>query len=131
MYWLQDKIQVSGLKTKGWEGHGQKPPLVFSPDTWIQYVSIHITIILLECSRLFFSPNYFLFWRSAIFLSTLSNFSSVNGRFRVETTELRRVHVHLSLLVTSNQNTSNKKKNRYNIYPKPGMSHYIPCLIAE
>jgi hypothetical protein len=37
--------------------------------------------------------------------------SSVNGRFRVETTEVRRVHVHSSLLVaTSNQNASNKKK---------------------
>jgi hypothetical protein len=48
------------------------------------------------------------------------------------TTELRRVHVHSSLLVvTSNQNSSNKKKNRLNIYLKPGMSHYIPCLIAE
>ena len=58
--------------------------------------------------------------------------SSVNGRFRVKTTEVRRVHVHSSLLVvTSNQNASNKKKNRLNIYPKPGMSHYIPCLIAE
>jgi hypothetical protein len=56
--------------------------------------------------------------------------SSVNGRFRVETNELRQVHVHSSLLVvTSNQNASNKKKNRLNIYPKPGMSHYIPCLI--
>ena len=41
-------------------------------------------------------------------------------------------HVHLSLLVvTSNQNASNKKKNRLNIYPKLEMSHYIPCLIAE
>ena len=58
--------------------------------------------------------------------------SSVNGRFRVETTEVRRVHVHSSLLiVTSNQNASDKKNNRLNIYPKPGMSHYIPCLIAE
>ena len=58
--------------------------------------------------------------------------SSVNGRFRVETTEVRRVHVHSSLLVvTSNQNASNKKTNRLNIYSKPGMSHYIPCLIAE
>jgi hypothetical protein len=29
-------------------------------------------------------------------------------------------------------NTINqKKKNRLNIYPKPGMSHYILCLIAE
>ena len=38
-------------------------------------------------------------------------FSSVYGRFRVETTEIRRVHVHSSLLiVTSNQNTSKKKK---------------------
>ena len=38
--------------------------------------------------------------------------SSVNGRFRVETTEVRRVHVHSSLLVvTSNQNASNKKKS--------------------
>ena len=38
-------------------------------------------------------------------------FSSVNGHFRVETTELRRMHVHSSLLVvTSNQNASNKKK---------------------
>jgi hypothetical protein len=46
-------------------------------------------------------------------------YSSVNGRFRVETTEVRRVHVHSSLLVvTSNQNASNKKKNRLNIYPK-------------
>ena len=59
-------------------------------------------------------------------------FSSVNGRFRVKTTEVRRVHVHSSLLVvTSNQNASNKKNNRLDIYPKPGMSHYIPCLIAE
>ena len=50
--------------------------------------------------------------------------SSVNGRFRVETNEVRRVHVHSSLLVvTSNQNASNKKKNRLSIYPKPGMSH--------
>ena len=50
--------------------------------------------------------------------------SSVNGRFRVKTTEVRRVHVQSSLLVvTSNQNASNKKKNRLNIYPKPGMSH--------
>ena len=58
--------------------------------------------------------------------------SSVNGRFRVKTTEVRRVHVHSSLLVvTSNQNAFNKKNNRSNIYPKPGMSHYIPCLIAE
>ena len=58
--------------------------------------------------------------------------SSVNGRFLVKTTEVRRVHVHSSLLVvTSNQNVSNKKKNRLNIYPKPEMSHYIPCLIAE
>jgi hypothetical protein len=41
-------------------------------------------------------------------------------------------HVHSSLLVvTSNQNASNKKNNHLNIYPKPGMSHYIPCLIAE
>jgi hypothetical protein len=57
---------------------------------------------------------------------------TINGRFRVKTTEVRRVHVHSSLLVvTSNQNASNKKKNRLNIYPKPGMSHYIPCLIAE
>jgi len=24
-----------------------------------------------------------------------------------------------------------QEKNRLNIYPKPGMSHYIPCLIAE
>jgi hypothetical protein len=39
------------------------------------------------------------------------NHSSVNGCFRVETTELRRVHVHSSLLVvTSNQNASNRKK---------------------
>jgi hypothetical protein len=53
-------------------------------------------------------------------------------RFRVKTTEVRRVHVHSSLLVvTSNQNASNKKTNRLNIYPKPRMSHYIPCLIAE
>ena len=37
--------------------------------------------------------------------------SSVNGRFRIETTEVRRVHVHSSLLVvTSNQNASNKKR---------------------
>ena len=44
---------------------------------------------------------------------------SVNGRFRVKTTEVRRVHVHSSLLVvTSNKNASNKKKNRLNIYPK-------------
>jgi hypothetical protein len=58
--------------------------------------------------------------------------SSINGRFRVKTTEVRRVHMHSSLLVvTSNQNASNKKKNRLNIYPKPGMSHYIPCMIAE
>jgi hypothetical protein len=35
--------------------------------------------------------------------------SFVNGRFRMETTEVRRVHVHSSLLVaTSNQNASNK-----------------------
>jgi hypothetical protein len=54
-----------------------------------------------------------------------NSYSSVNGRFRVETTEVRRVHVHSSLLiVTSNQNASNKTKNRLNIYPKPGMSHY-------
>ena len=53
--------------------------------------------------------------------------SSVNGRFRVKTTEVRRVHVHSSLLVvTSNQNASNKKKNRLNIYPKPGMSLIYP-----
>ena len=59
--------------------------------------------------------------------------SSVNGRFRVKTIEVRRVHVHSSLLVvTSNQNASNKKKKSFkNIYPKPGMSHYIPCLLAE
>ena len=58
--------------------------------------------------------------------------SSVNGRFRVKTTEVRRVHVHSSLLVvTSNQNASNKKKNCLNIYSKPGMPHYIPCMIAE
>ena len=38
-------------------------------------------------------------------------YSSANGRFRVETTEVRRVHVHSSLLVVvSNQNASNKKK---------------------
>ena len=37
--------------------------------------------------------------------------SFVNGRFRVEMSELRRVHVHSSVLVvTSNQNASNKKK---------------------
>ena len=61
-----------------------------------------------------------------------NNYSSVNGRFRVKTTEVRRAHVHSSLLVvTSNQNASNKKKNRLNIYPKPGMSHYILCLISE
>ena len=54
-------------------------------------------------------------------------YSFVNGRFRVKTTEVRRVYVHSSLLVvTSNQNASNKKQNRLNIYPKPGMSHYIP-----
>jgi hypothetical protein len=42
--------------------------------------------------------------------------SSVNGHFRVKTTEVRRVHVHSSLLVVaSNQNASNKKKNRLNI----------------
>ena len=58
--------------------------------------------------------------------------SSVDDRFQVKTTEVRRVHVHLCLLVvTSNQNASNKKRNRLNIYPKPGMSHCIPCLIAE
>ena len=46
--------------------------------------------------------------------------------FSVKTTEVRRVHVHSSLLdVTSNQNASNKKKIRLNIYPKPGMSNYI------
>ena len=39
-----------------------------------------------------------------------NTYSSVNGRFRVKTTEVRRVHVHSSLLVvTSNQNASNKK----------------------
>ena len=59
-------------------------------------------------------------------------YSSVNGRFRVKTTEVRRVHVLSSLLVvTSNQNASNKKKSRLNLYPKPGMSHDIPCMIAE
>ena len=58
--------------------------------------------------------------------------SSVNGRFRVEMTEVRRVHMHSSLLVlTSNQNASNNFFFFLNIYPKPGMSHYIPCLIAE
>ena len=37
--------------------------------------------------------------------------SSVNGHFRIETTKLKRVHVHSSLLVvTSNQNAFNKKK---------------------
>jgi len=37
------------------------------------------------------------------------SYSSVIGRFRVETTELRRVHLHLSLfVVTSNQNASSK-----------------------
>jgi hypothetical protein len=55
--------------------------------------------------------------------------SSVNGRFRVETNEVRRVHVHSSLLVvTFNQNASNKKKNRLNIYPKPGMSTYFDVI---
>jgi hypothetical protein len=45
-----------------------------------------------------------------LFLVQKCHFSTVNGRFRVETTELRRVHVHSSLLVvTSNQNASNKK----------------------
>jgi hypothetical protein len=34
-------------------------------------------------------------------------------------------------LATSNQKASNKKKNHLNIYPRPGMSHYIPCTIAE
>jgi hypothetical protein len=57
---------------------------------------------------------------------TKNKYSSVNDRFRVKTTEVRRVHVHSSLLVvTSNQNASNKKKNRLDIYPKPGMSHYM------
>ena len=69
------------------------------------------------------------FWNM---LLVFNKYSSVNGRFRVKTTEVRRVHVHSSLLVVAfNQNASNKKKNRLNIYPKPGMSHYIPCLIAE
>jgi hypothetical protein len=53
------------------------------------------------------------------------DYSSVNGRFRMETNEVRGVHVHSSLLlVTSIQNAANKKKYRLNIYPKPGMSHY-------
>jgi hypothetical protein len=44
--------------------------------------------------------------------------SSVNGRFRVKTTEVRRVHVHSSLLVvTSNQNASNKKKKSFKYIP--------------
>jgi hypothetical protein len=54
-----------------------------------------------------------------------NDYSSVNGRFRVETNEVSRVHVHSSLpVVTSNQNAASKKKYRLNIYPKPGMSHY-------
>ena len=62
-------------------------------------------------------------------------FSSVNGLFsgeddRGKTSPCALVFSTL-LIVTSNQIASNKKKNRLNIYPKPGMSHYIPCLIAE
>ena len=44
--------------------------------------------------------------------------SSINGRFRVKTTEVRRVHMHSSLLVvTSNQNASNKKKKSFKYIP--------------
>ena len=61
----------------------------------------------------------------------LLQYSSINGRFWVQTTELRRVHMYSSLLVvTSNYNASNKTKSvEYISYA--GMSHYIPCLIAE
>jgi len=45
-------------------------------------------------------------------LSEQIMYSSVNGRFRVKTTEVRRVHVHSSLLgVTSNQNASQETKS--------------------
>jgi hypothetical protein len=45
------------------------------------------------------------------------DYSSVNGRFRVETNEVRRVDVHSSfLVVTSNQNAANKIKYRLNIF---------------
>ena len=44
--------------------------------------------------------------------------SSVNGRFRVKTTEVRRVHMYSSLLVvTSNQNASNKKRKSFKYIP--------------
>jgi hypothetical protein len=50
--------------------------------------------------------------KSSIYIAHGRNeHSSVNGRFRVETIELRRAHVHSSLLVaTSNHSASNKKK---------------------
>jgi uncharacterized protein YnzC (UPF0291/DUF896 family) len=54
-------------------------------------------------------------------------YSSVNGRFRVETTELRCVFTRCDI----QSERLKQEKNRLNIYLKPGMSHYIPCLIAE
>jgi hypothetical protein len=50
--------------------------------------------------------------------SLQKGYSSVNGRFWVKTTEVRRVHMHSSLLVvTSNQNASNKKKKSFKYIP--------------
>jgi len=53
--------------------------------------------------------------------------SSVNGRFRVKTTARALVFIRCDIQSERLQ----QEKNRLNIYPKPGMSHYIPCLIAE
>ena len=59
-------------------------------------------------------------WNAPAYGGNYLKTKKTNGRFRVKTTEVRRVHVHSSLLVvTSNQNASKKKKNRLNIYPKP------------
>jgi hypothetical protein len=69
----------------------------------ILFVTIIINYLYLEITE-----HRAIFQRELIV--EISN-SSVNGCFRVETTEVRRVHVHSSLLVvTSNQNASNKKK---------------------
>ena len=91
--------------------------------TYLSYTSMRLSSYL---SELIVCRNYiaiFGIWCNNVILYlhsyTVTHFmqqrkmihSSINGRFRVKTTEVRRVHVHSSLLVViSNQNASNKKK---------------------
>ena len=96
--------------------------LMFDFYFFLFYFIIIINFFLEICTPSFLpkvlvqQTNHFVMWSFFAYFCSVnlhlkkSLYSSVNG-FRVETTELRRVHVLSSLLVvTSNQNASDKKK---------------------